>query len=89
MARKITATELAKNLSEILSRAQYRGESFVIERNGETVATLNPPETPIGIPFRELAERVCELPQPDETFADDVEAVHAAQGELEPPPWPA
>jgi len=38
----ITATELARNLSDILNRVRYRGESFRVERNGEVVAEIRP-----------------------------------------------
>jgi antitoxin (DNA-binding transcriptional repressor) of toxin-antitoxin stability system len=39
---RITATELARNLSDILNRVRYRGESFEVLRNGEVVAELRP-----------------------------------------------
>ncbi|MBI2767632.1 MAG: type II toxin-antitoxin system Phd/YefM family antitoxin [Chloroflexi bacterium] len=39
---KITATELARNLSDVLNRVRYRGEHFIVERNGEVVAVLEP-----------------------------------------------
>jgi prevent-host-death family protein len=41
-ATRITATELARNLSDVLNRVRYRGESFEIVRNGEIVAELRP-----------------------------------------------
>jgi antitoxin (DNA-binding transcriptional repressor) of toxin-antitoxin stability system len=89
MATRITATELARNLSDILNRARYRGESFVIERNGETVARLEPGGTPVGVPFRDLVRAIRELPRPDNAFAEDLERIHAEQGEIGPPPeWP-
>ena len=34
----VTATELAKNLSDILNRVKYKGERCEVRRNGETVA---------------------------------------------------
>ncbi|MFN0071262.1 MAG: type II toxin-antitoxin system prevent-host-death family antitoxin [Chloroflexota bacterium] len=37
---KITATELARNLSDVLNRARYRGEHFIVERNGEPIVTI-------------------------------------------------
>jgi antitoxin (DNA-binding transcriptional repressor) of toxin-antitoxin stability system len=43
METTITATELARNLSDILNRVRYRGERFRVERNGELVATIEPP----------------------------------------------
>ena len=88
MATKITATELAKRLSEVLSRARYQRESFVIERNGEPVATLGPPEIPMGSTLEELVAELRELPRPDDRFADDLEEIHAAQGSVPPSRWP-
>jgi prevent-host-death family protein len=39
-ATKITATEAARNFSDILNRAQYRGENFEVTRGGEVVARI-------------------------------------------------
>ncbi len=43
METTITATELSRSLSDILSRVRYKGETFIVKRNGEHVATLAPP----------------------------------------------
>jgi antitoxin (DNA-binding transcriptional repressor) of toxin-antitoxin stability system len=42
MDNRITATELARKLGDVLGRIRYRGDSFVIERNGEPVERLTP-----------------------------------------------
>ena len=42
MATNLSATQLARNLSDILNRVKYNDEAFVIMRNGEAVATLAP-----------------------------------------------
>ena len=42
METKITATDLAKSLSDVLNRVRYRGERFLVERNGEPVAAVLP-----------------------------------------------
>jgi len=42
MPRTVSATTLVRQLGEILGRIRYRGESFVIERNGVAVARLVP-----------------------------------------------
>src|SRR6266516_1377716 len=54
METKVSATELAKNLADILNRVRYRGERFLIMRNGKAVANLGPPEGPPGITAAEL-----------------------------------
>ncbi len=79
MEKKITATELAKNLSTVLSRVQYRGERFVVERNGDAVASLGPLEAPSGITVGELFDLLRRISRPDEGFADDLEAIQAGQ----------
>jgi prevent-host-death family protein len=88
METTITATELSKRLSDVLNRVQYRGERFIVQRNGETIATIAPVYQPIGITLRELIARVGDLKMPGGGFADDIEAAQAAQGPVEVPEWP-
>jgi prevent-host-death family protein len=89
METRITATELAKSLSDVLNRVRYKGERFLIERNGEPVATLAP-AAPLsgGITMRELVALLKDLGSPDEDFADDLEAIQASQPKASIPPWP-
>jgi prevent-host-death family protein len=88
MERRITATELARELSDILSRVRYRGERFVIERNGTPVAVLSPVGATTGPTPAELAEAMRSVPLPGDGFADDLEAIQAEQPEIGEPPWP-
>ena len=87
MSTKITATELAKNLSDILNRARYKGESFVIERNGEPVAVVEPPPK-VGITPAELVALFNGLPLIDDRFADDLETARSILRDLDVPRWP-
>lgn len=87
MVTKITATELAKNLSDILNRARYKGESFIVERNGETVAAVEPPPK-IGITLKELVALINDLPPIDDRFADDLETARSILRDLDIPRWP-
>ena len=89
METKITATELAKNLSDVLSRIRYRGERFVVERNGEPVASLLPVTAPRGVTVAGPFERLRTIGRPDGKFSDDLEAIQAAQGKVELPEWPS
>lgn len=89
MARKISATELAKGLSDILNRVRYRGEQFVVERNGEPVAVVAPVEPILAITLREVAIRLSDLNLPGDGFAEDLEAAQASQPQVEAPPWPS
>jgi prevent-host-death family protein len=88
METKISATDLARNLSDVLNRVRYRGERFVVERNGDPVASLGPASAP-GITVGELIARLGDLPLPGEGFADDLEAIQAAQPKAEFPEWPS
>lgn len=88
METRITATQLAENLSDVLSRVRYRGEHFVVERHGEPVATLGPVARPQGGTVRELVARVGHLPLPGEGFADDLERIQATQPPAEALRWP-
>ena len=77
MESEITATELARNLSDILNRVKYRRESFKVVRNGEVVAELRPNPNP---PQRKRTwgEFVDRWPyiKPDPEFWDVVEQAH-------------
>ncbi len=89
METRITATELAKSLSDILNRVRYRGERFLIERGGEPVATLSPARPTQGITLRELAARLADIPLPGDGFADDLEAIQQSQPKAPAPSWPS
>jgi prevent-host-death family protein len=69
---EITATELGRHLSDVLSRVQYRGESFVIQRNGRPIATLQPAGRSTSL--HELLRELAELRTGDPLFADDLAA---------------
>jgi antitoxin (DNA-binding transcriptional repressor) of toxin-antitoxin stability system len=40
--RKITATELARNLRAVLDRIRESGESYIVERGGQPVVQVSP-----------------------------------------------
>jgi prevent-host-death family protein len=86
---RITATELARALSEILSRVADHYESFTIVRHGVPVATLAPiAAVTRPVTLAELAARPGDLRLPGDGFADDLEAVQASQPPLPPSLWP-
>ena len=82
MEHRISATELARRLGDVLGRVRYRGDSFVVERNGERVARVVPlsEASPTGLgealaAWQSAAEREPEL-------ADDLERI----GKADTPP---
>ena len=87
MDQKITATQLAKSLSDVLNRVKYRGERFIIERNGEPIATLAP-TAPRGVTLNELIAVLGDWHPPGDGYADDLEWAQANQGKAVFPEWP-
>ena len=55
MEYRISATELARRLGDILGRIRYRSESFIVERNGKPVAHIGPVRDSGSIAVREAA----------------------------------
>lgn len=86
MERTITATELAKNLSDILNRVRYRGETFVVERNGDRMATIGPAGPSQHATLADVLADIGHLRVPD-GLGDDLEAIQAAQPKAEFPTW--
>lgn len=85
----ITATELARGLSDVLNRIHYQGERFTVERNGEAIAVLEPAGPPAHYTLGDFLRLLDALPRVDDDFATDLEAIQAAQGAEEPPAWPS
>lgn len=87
MESLISATELARKLGDVLGRIRYRGESFVVVRNGEPIATLSPLAARTSSSALEGLEawRAAGSVE-DRDFADDLERVNQAD---RPPsnPW--
>ena len=83
---KVSATELARRLGDFLGRVRFRGESFIIERNGSPVALLKalPPSPDATV--KEALAAWCAASEPDPGFADVLERIVAAD---RPPenPW--
>lgn len=86
MAERITATDAARNLSDFLNRVRYKGESFLITRNGEEVGMLSPIAT--GSP-KTVGHLLALLERgfPDEQFAADLEEIRREQPPLPEDPW--
>ena len=89
METRITAKELETHLSDILSRVRYHGERFVVERDGEPVASLGPVVGRDGIELAELDRKIGHLLSPGEGFGDDLEQILERQPRAEVRPWPS
>jgi prevent-host-death family protein len=86
MESSISATELARRLGDVLGRVRYRGESFVVERNGQPIARLTPMATSSDSTALEGLRAWREAAPPDPKLARDLERVNRAD---RPPqnPW--
>ena len=78
MKNVVSATTFARQVGDILGRVRYRGESFVIERNGTAVARLEPVEQPRGGTLAEAMRGWREAAAPEPEFADALEKVNSA-----------
>jgi prevent-host-death family protein len=86
MEHKISATELARKLGDVLARVRYRGDAFLVERNGDAVARLVPVPGRAAATLREALTAWREAGIPDGEFADILAQLRAAD---RPPanPW--
>lgn len=88
METTITATELAKGLSDVLNRVKYKNERFVVQRNGETIATIAPANPAPDVTLNDIIARYGDRYVPGDGFADDLEAIQAEQDLVTAPEWP-
>jgi len=85
MDYRISATDLARRLGDVLGRIRYRGESFTVERNGTPVARIGPVPGPPASTVREAVAAWISA-SADPGFADDLERVRA-QDRAPANPW--
>ena len=79
MEHTIRATDLARNLGDVLSRVRYRRDSFVVRRNGKPVARVVPIEDETGdATLGEALSIWCNGAEGDPTFADDLDAINSS-----------
>ena len=84
--RKLSATEVSRNFSEILNCVRYRGESFIIERGGEPICEIRPVAPP-RFTVTDLAELLSGLPPIDEDYLRTVEELTQSQPSVSKSPW--
>lgn len=85
-ARRVSATEAARNFSEILNRVRYRGETFVIERGGQPICEIRP-AAPTLFTGADLVTLLRSLPSVDEEYLTVVEEIARRQPQLPESPW--
>jgi antitoxin (DNA-binding transcriptional repressor) of toxin-antitoxin stability system len=65
MIKRISATNAARNFSDLINRVRYQGTSFEIERGNEVIARIVPAGTPMTLSIAELNEQWTRLPRLD------------------------
>lgn len=86
MKSYISATQAARDFSDLLNRVRYRGEGFAIERNGEPICPLSPTR-PSQCTGADLVALLRSLPKPEAAFWDTVEDITRQDSELPQSPW--
>jgi prevent-host-death family protein len=87
MHTKVSATEAARKLSDLLNRVRYRGETFTIVRAGEEVCHMVP-TVQRGMTLRRLREALASVPGTDDEFQADLARIRAEQPPAESS-WPS
>ncbi len=83
---KISATEVARKLSDIINRVVYRGEEFIVERGGEPVCKISP-VGPQRYTKAELVEFFRTTPKIDDEYLDILEDITRNQQPVPESPW--
>jgi hypothetical protein len=86
MKTVISATTMARQLGDVLGRIRYRRESFVIERNGVVIATLEPAGVENRGSIRAALGAWRGAAAPDAEFANALERIEAADA-IPGDPW--
>jgi hypothetical protein len=84
---RVTSTDFARNLSDLLNRVKYRRDRFEIVRGGEVVAMVLPSESAATV--EQLVSLLARLGSAPRGLADDLERIQAEQPKLEAPAWDA
>jgi hypothetical protein len=78
MEHRISATDLARSLGDVLGKIRYLGDTFVVEKSGDPVARMMPLAQASPATLREAVAAWCQAGEPDPEFADDLERVGSA-----------
>ena len=85
MEHRVSATELVRALGDVLNRIRYRGDSFVIEKNGDPVARKAPGTEGPAVRLGEAIGAWKGAGKCDPDFAKVLEQVSAADTPPETP----
>ena len=88
MAIKISATQAAREFSEVLSRVHYQGTEYLVERSGRVICRISPAGAR-GRTFGDLVSVLRDAPRPDAGFGDTVLEATRDQPPAPEDPWPS
>lgn len=74
MINRISATNAARNFSDLINRVRYQGASFDIERGNEVIARISPAAPSATLSIADLDEQWAKLPRLDPEDAELFEA---------------
>jgi prevent-host-death family protein len=80
--KDISATEAARNFSDVLDAVEHRHEAFLVTRSGRTVAKILPVDSATGRALRDVVRRH----RPDPAWLPELEELRALLV-AEEPPW--
>ena len=86
--RRLSATELARKLSDVLNRVHYQRETVIVERGGKPVCQLAPVPASLEFHLSDLVALLDSIPSPGEQWAEAVVQGVAEQDEFEGFEWP-
>jgi antitoxin (DNA-binding transcriptional repressor) of toxin-antitoxin stability system len=74
MINRISATNAARNFSDLINRVRYQGASFDIERGNEVIARISPAAPSATLSIADLDGQWAQLPRLDPEDAELFEA---------------
>ena len=87
-SKTIPATEAGRSFSDVVSRVNYRGEEFVVEKGGEAVCRISPVgQGAVKSTIGDLLNLLEAMPLVDEAYRDAVLEVARKQPKVPKSTW--
>jgi hypothetical protein len=86
-AKSITATIFARSISEVLNQVYYRGDRFIVQRGGKSIARIEPIGSIERVTMAEVVGRLKGIELPGDGFADDLERIQSEQSKESDDHW--
>jgi len=86
--RTVSATEAARNFSDLVNRVHYRRQAYLVERGGQAVCEIRPVFESTGFKGADLARLLGSLPDAPAAYLDAVADGIENQPPAEETRWP-